>query len=120
MISDNDIQTGIISAINKFFAVGNWGFGDTFYFTEMATYVTTQLAPYIVSFVIVPTQSDLNFGSLFEIIAGSEQLFISGATVANVVIISGITTDNIKSVSGLTTTASITNQTITSAPYGNI
>lgn len=120
VISDNDIQTGIISAINKFFAVGNWGFGDTFYFTEMATYVTTQLAPYIVSFVIVPTQSDLNFGSLFEIIAGSEQLFISGATVANVVIISGITTDIIKSVSGLTTTASITNQTITSAPYGNI
>ena len=120
VISDNDVQTGVISAINQFFAVGNWGFGDTFYFTEMATYVTNQMAPYIVSFVIVPTQSDLNFGSLFEIMAGSEQLFISGATVDNVVIISGITTDNIKSVSGLSTITNATSQTITSAPYGTI
>ena len=119
VISDNDIKSKVITAINQFFALENWDFGDTFYFTELSAYVMNQLAPSISNFVIVPRQSGLNFGSLFEIKSASDQLFINGATVDDIDIISGITSSNIKSVSGTATTTSISSQqTVTSSQYG--
>jgi hypothetical protein len=69
VISDNDVKTQILTAMNAFFALDNWDFGDTFYFTEMAAYITQQLSPAIVNFVIVPTATTLTFGGLFEISA---------------------------------------------------
>lgn len=120
VVSDNDIKSRVITAINQFFSVDNWNFGDNFYFTELSTYVINSLAPDIVSFVIVPTQSGLNFGSLFEITANKDQLFISGATVNEIEIITGITTTNIKSVSGTSITTSASQQSITSSPYGSL
>ena len=105
--------------IEEFFALENWDFGDTFYFTELSTYVMTQLSPDISSFVIVPRLGGLGFGSLFEIKSASDQLFVSGATVDDVEIISGITSTAIKSVAGTTTQSTIASQqNITSSNYG--
>ena len=119
VLSDNEIKARSIAAINQFFALENWDFGDIFYFTELSTYVMNQLAPDITNFVIVPRQGDLNFGSLFEIKSESNQLFINGATVDDIEIISGITSSNIKSVSGTTTDSTVTSQqSITSSTYG--
>jgi hypothetical protein len=121
VVSDNDIKARVISAINQFFALENWDFGDTFYFTELSTYVMNQLAPDIANFVIVPRQSGLNFGSLFEIKSASDQIFVNGATVDDIEIITGITSSNIKSVSGTAvSTATTTTQNITSSQYGSI
>jgi hypothetical protein len=119
VLSDNDIKARALTAINQFFALENWDFGDTFYFTELSTYVMNQLAPDITNFVIVPKQVGLNFGSLFEIKSASDQLFINGATVDDIEIISGITSSAIKSVSGTETVSTTTvQQNITSSPYG--
>ncbi len=119
VISDNDIKTRIILAIEEFFALENWEFGDTFYFTELSAYVMTQLAPDISSFVIVPRQNGLGFGSLFEIKSASDELFVNGATVDDIEIISGITSSSIKSVAGTTTQSSTSSQqNITSSSYG--
>ena len=118
--SDNDIKARAITAINQFFALENWDFGDTFYFTELATYVVNQLAPDISNFVIVPRQSGLNFGSLFEIKSSTDQLFINGATVDDIEIISGITSSAIKSVSGTLLSSTVSSQqSITSSTYGS-
>ena len=119
VLSDNDIKTRIISAMEEFFALENWEFGDTFYFTELSAYVMMQLAPDISSFVIVPRQSGLGFGSLFEIKSASDELFVNGATVDDIEIISGITSSAIKSVAGTTTETTITSQqSVTSSSYG--
>ena len=119
VVSDNDIKTRVIASIDKFFALENWDFGDTFYFTELSTYVMTELSPDISSFVIVPRQGGLGFGSLFEINSANDQIFISGATVDDVEIISGITSTSIKSVSGTTVQTTVSDQqTITSSNYG--
>jgi hypothetical protein len=119
VISDNDIKTRVITAIEEFFALENWDFGDTFYFTELSTYVVTQLSPDISSFVIVPRQGGLSFGSLFEIKSGSDQLFANGATVDDIEITSGITATNIKSIAGTTAESTVSStQQITSSTYG--
>jgi hypothetical protein len=120
VISDNDIKAQAIVAINQFFSLENWDFGDTFYFTELSTYVVNQLAPNVSSFVIVPRKGGLSFGSLFEIKSASDQIFINGATVDDIEIISGITTSLIKSAAGTTVeTLTSAQQSITSSSYGS-
>lgn len=116
VISDNDVKSKVLSAINEFFALENWDFGGDFYFTELSAYVMNRLAPNIVNFIIVPKQSSLTFGSLYEIRAEKDQIFINGATVSNIEIISAITASKIRS-SGAITVSSTTasQQTITSA-----
>lgn len=121
VISDNDVKSQVIIAINQFFALENWDFGDTFYFSELSTYVMTQLSPNISSFVIVPRESGLNFGSLFEIKSLSNEIFINGASVDDIEIISGITGTNIKSISGTAVLSTATSQqAVTSSTYGSI
>ena len=96
VISDNDVITQVLSAINNFFDITNWNFGDTFYFSELSTYIMYQVSPYVSSVLIVPKQSNLNFGNLFEIPCDSNKIFISSASINDIEIINGITSTNIK------------------------
>ena len=91
VLDSNEIKSRIISAVNQYFTLDNWEFGETFYFSELSTYVMSQLAPDIVTLVIVPKTASSTFGSLYEIKAESDEIFISGATVSDVEIIDTIT-----------------------------
>ena len=116
--SDNDIVARIIAAFNRFFALENWNFGDTFYFTELSTYVMNQLTPDITNFVIVPKQGNLYFGALFEIQCPSNQILISCATGADINVVAGLTSDNSRTVTGSGLTSVVSSQNITSATFG--
>jgi hypothetical protein len=96
VITDNDVKTRIIQAINEFFTVDNWDFGDTFFFTELSTFVMNKLTPYITTFLIVPQNSNQVYGSLQQITSSPNEVFISGATVSDVEIIDAITAARIK------------------------
>jgi hypothetical protein len=109
-ISDNEIKANVLAAINEFFALENWDFGDSFYFSELSAYVMNQTSPYLVNFVIVPRQTNLSFGSLFEIRSESDQLFINGATTDDIEIISGITSSVISASGNLASSANVTSQ----------
>ena len=104
VVSDNDIKTGVINAVNEFFSIENWDFGDTFYFGELATYVMTKLTPKIANIVLVPKNQNLAFGSLYEIKSNPDEIFASSATVESVEIISEITAARLNS-SGTVLTA---------------
>ncbi len=108
VLNDNDIKSRIIAAINEYFALENWDFGDKFFFSEMANYVMTELAPDVVTFLLVPNQSDQIFGSLFEIKSESDEIFISGATVDNIEIIDAVTANRLRATGGEVVTDSVT------------
>jgi hypothetical protein len=97
IVSDNDIKTGVVNALNEFFAIENWEFGDTFYFGELAAYIMTRMAPKIANIVLVPKNQNLAFGSLYEIKSNPDEIFASSATVDNVEIISEITAARLNS-----------------------
>jgi len=113
-VSDSDIKTAVINAINEFFAIENWEFGDTFYFGELATYVMNKLSPNLANIVLVPKQEGLSFGSLYEIKSNSDEIFVSSATVDDVEIISEITASRIRA-SGTVLTSTQSTSGITSA-----
>jgi hypothetical protein len=119
VISDNDVKSQVISAINEFFSLDNWDFGDTFFFTELVTHVVTKTSPYVSNFVIVPKHSNINFGGLYEIKSENNEILISSATVDNIEIISGITATNIKSSNLTIENNTLIRQFITSSTYGS-
>jgi hypothetical protein len=104
-VSDNELKTRILTAINDFFELSNWDFGQSFYFSELSTYVMNLLTPDITNFVIVPKATN-NFGSLYEVACLSNEIFISGATVSDIEIIDAITSSQLKTTSIVTGTGS--------------
>lgn len=109
VVSDNDVRTRVLSAINEFFSLENWEFGENFYFSELTAYVMKSLAPDIVNFVIVPNKNDLAFGSLFEIKSEKDQIFVNGATIDDIEIVQTLTPTIIRSSGVITPESQILN-----------
>jgi len=103
VVSDNDIKTSVISAINTYFDIANWDFGETFYFSELAAYLHVQLVPKISSIIIVPANETEVFGSLMQVNANINEVITSCATVNDVKIITAITAAQINT-TGIVTT----------------
>lgn len=94
-INDNDLKVRVITAINNFFDINNWDFGDRFYMGELTTYILNTVAPDLANIVILPRQTNQSFGSLFEIQSRSDEILISAATVDDVEIVTAITASEI-------------------------
>ena len=120
-VTDAIVKTRVIAAINQFFALDNWDFGDTFYFTELAAFVHNQLAPHLLTVVIVPNQSGQSFGSLFQLDSAADEIFISGATVGDVSIITALGANQLEASGTVVTSTSTatTNTTTGSAVSGS-
>ena len=95
-MTDNEIKARTIQAINTFFDISNWNFGESFYYTELCAYIHNQLSTQISSVVIVGSDAESKFGDLFEIVSGSNELFYSTATVDNIEIVNAYTDQNLK------------------------
>ena len=95
-ISDNEVKTQVIQAIDIYFDIRNWDFGEKFFYTELAAFIHQQLSRTISSVVIVPTNANSQFGNLFEIVASPNQIFMSTATVNNVAIVANLTDQNLR------------------------
>ena len=96
VINDNELKSDIIEAINKFFDIENWDFGETFYFQELSAYIINQLSPKLVSILIVPRQTTQSFGSLFEIKSEPDEIFASAAKVSDIETIDQLTATNLQ------------------------
>ena len=91
VVSDNEVQSQVIAAINTYFDITNWDFGETFYFSELAAYLHQQLVPNVASITIVPANQSSVFGSLMQVNCNINEIITSAATVQNVQIITAIT-----------------------------
>ena len=95
-VSDGDIKSRIVAAINTFFQVSRWDFGDTFFASELSAFIHLQLAGLISSVVLVPLAADAVFGDNYEISCNTDEIFISTAQVSDIEIISSNTTTKLR------------------------
>jgi len=115
-ISDNELKSRVITAFNEYFNASNWDFGETFYFTELSSYVHSKLSGLLGSLVILPKNSSGQFGDLFSVQSGADELFLSTATVSDIEVIDKITRTTL---SGATASSVYTtnNATAGTGPY---
>lgn len=90
-VGDNEVKSLVKQQIDAYFALSNWDFGQSFFFTELATYIHVNLATIVASVVIVPKSGQSKFGNLFEIVCEPDEIFISGARVSDIQIVGNLT-----------------------------
>lgn len=86
----------MLNAINEFFDISQWEFGDGFYFSELDSFIHEHLRGMISSVIIVPKYENASFGDLFEIKAEPNELFISTASVDDIEIVKSYTSTNMR------------------------
>lgn len=95
-ISDDEAKQKIVTLINEFFAIDNWDFGESFFFTELSSYIHLNMITDVASIVIVPLNTSSKFGTLFEIPSEPDEVFVSTASVSNITIVDNLTVNNLR------------------------
>jgi len=95
-LTDNEVKVRVVETIQLFFDITKWEFGETFYFTELASSIHRSIPTEVASVVLVPTFSRNQFGDLYEITAREDEIFQPDITVSNIEIIESLTPLNIR------------------------
>jgi hypothetical protein len=89
--SDSEIRSAVLTAMNNYFDINNWNFGETFYFTELASYLHNEVGELISSAVLVPNDPTKPFGDLYEIKCRPFEIFVNAATANDVIVVPALT-----------------------------
>ncbi len=89
--SDSEIRSAVLTAMNNYFNINNWSFGDTFYFSELSAYLHSECGELINSAVLVSNDPTKPFGDLYEIKCMPYEIFANAATANDVLVISALT-----------------------------
>jgi hypothetical protein len=94
--SDSEVRSAVLAAMNQYFNVNNWDFGDTFYFSELSAYLHAECTDLISSAVLVPSDPTMSFGDLYEIKCRPFEIFVNAATANDVLVIAALTPDELQ------------------------
>ena len=86
----------ILSAIDSYFGVDNWDFGEVFYMTELLAFIHQELAPNIQTVVAVPNSDTESFGRLFQIRSEPDELFISATSADDIEVVNSFTDEELR------------------------
>ena len=89
--SDSEIRSAVLAAMNNYFNINNWNFGDTFYFSELSAYLHAECGDLISSAVLVPNDPTMSFGDLYEIKCRPYEIFANAATSNDVLVVPALT-----------------------------
>jgi hypothetical protein len=89
-VSDSEVRSRILSAINEYFDINNWNFGDTFFFSELSAYLHAECGDFISSVILVSNDPNKSFGDLYEIRCKPFEIFINAATTNDILVVSSL------------------------------
>jgi hypothetical protein len=98
--SDSQIKNLVLEALNAYFTIEVWNFGDTFYFSELSAFVHRQIGTDVSSVVLVPIDPQKSFGDLYEIRSAPDEIFVNAATVNDIEVIASLTSTNLRTAPG--------------------
>ena len=98
--STSEIKNLVVANMDAYFSLDKWDFGATFYFSELAAFIHSQIGSIVSSVVLVPLNPQKSFGDLYEIRSAPNQIFVNAATVNDVQVIQALTSTNIRTAPG--------------------
>jgi hypothetical protein len=89
--SNSEIRSSVLAAMDSYFNINNWNFGDTFFFTELSAYLHEQIGELVSSVILVSDDPEKLFGDLYEIKCRPYEIFVNAATTNDIVIVPALT-----------------------------
>lgn len=93
--SISEIRSAVLAAMNEYFDINNWDFGDTFYFSELSTFLHAECEGLISAAVIVPSDPQKRFGHLYEIKSKPFEIFVNAATEEDILVVPALTQEEL-------------------------
>lgn len=95
-LTNNQIKNTIVAAVNEYFDINNWEFGETFYFTELSAFIHSKLPVDIDSIVIVPLFDRNVFGDLFQVFTREDEILQASVSVDDIEIVESLNPNVLK------------------------
>ena len=89
--SDSEIRSAVLTALNNYFNINNWNFGDTFYFSDLSAFLHNEVGELISSAVLVSNNPTQPFGDLYEIKSMPYEIFVNAARASDIQVIPALT-----------------------------
>jgi hypothetical protein len=89
--SNSEIRSSVLAAMDGYFSINNWNFGDTFFFSELSAYLHEQIGELVNSVILVSDDPEKLFGDLYEIKCRPYEIFVNAATTEDIVIVPALT-----------------------------
>jgi hypothetical protein len=89
--SNSEIRSSVLAAMDSYFDINNWNFGDTFFFSELSAYLHEQIGELVSSVILVSDDPEKLFGDLYEIKCRPYEIFVNAATTNDIVIVPALT-----------------------------
>lgn len=89
-LTNNQIKAKVVDLVNEYFEIDKWEFGETFYFSELASYIHSKLSSEIDSIVFVPNSLNQSYGDLQQIFAKEDEIIQPNISVNDVEIVESL------------------------------
>lgn len=89
-LTDSQIKSVVVTTIRNFFDVVSWEFGETFYFTELATAVHAALPNDISSITLIPSATQLTIDSFLQILCKEDEIFIADINAEQIMVTTSV------------------------------
>lgn len=86
-LTNNQVKTAIVDAVEEFFNIEKWEFGETFFFSELAAFIHTKLPVDLDSIVIVPRFQTQIYGDLQQILCTEDEIIQPSITTDDIEIV---------------------------------
>lgn len=100
-LTDNQIKQGVLDAIEEYFDLKNWNFGESIFTSEIIAYIHTKMIGHVASAIIVPKAKNefgiRHPGDIYQIRLDFNRLPLNVATVDDISIIPSASKYNVVS-----------------------
>lgn len=97
-LTNNQVKTRIVDLVNEYFDISKWEFGETFYFSDLASFIHSNLSIEIDSIVIVPNASNKSYGDLQQIFAKEDEIIQPSISVDDVEVVESLSPTILKQI----------------------
>lgn len=89
-LTNNQLKATIVDLVMEFFDISRWEFGETFYFSELASYIHSKLPTELDSIVLVPLHINQVYGDLQQIFAREDEIIQPSISVDDIEIVESL------------------------------
>lgn len=89
-LTNNQVKASIVDLVNEYFDISKWEFGETFYFSELSSYIHSNLSTEVDAVVIVPTSVNQVYGDLQQIAAKEDEIIQPSISVDDIEIVESL------------------------------
>lgn len=86
-IANDAVKQEIVTLTRKYFDISNVDFGDTFYFSNLSSYLHASSRYELGSVLLIPLYPGYKFGDLYELTASPDEVFVVDINVTDIQIV---------------------------------